>query len=248
MGGSFEIDRVLAAIGPAATNEITFQMLELMIAVRTRFIYELLYGDTAVDANGFDGLSKALVGATTELTTATNWTPAVIDTAAEALAELDKIDAWLAKIVPSAVGGMTPGMSGALPPGRRALLMNTTTLVRFKALARWAGQLQLRTDDLDREIESYKGWVLIDAGDRADGSTPLVPITSGVTEIFAATFGLDAVHAASAGGKPLVQTWMPDFTTAGAVKVGEVELGPAALVLKSTRAAGVYRNITVGTL
>jgi hypothetical protein len=248
MGGSFNIDRVLAGIGQAATNEITFQMMELMIAVRERFVREMLYGDVAVDANGFDGLSDALVGASTELTTATNWTPAVIDTQAEALIELDKIDAWLAKIVPSAVGGMTPGMSGELPAGVKALIMNTTTLVRFRALARWAGLYSVSQDNMGRQAETYRDWTLIDAGDRADGSLPVVPITAGVTEIFAATFGLDGVHAASAAGKPLVQTWLPDFSTAGAVKTGEVEMGPAAFVLKNSRAAGVYRNITVGTL
>jgi hypothetical protein len=38
---------------------------------------------------------------------------------------------------------------------------------------------------------------------------------------------------------------MPDFSTAGAVKTGEAELGPAAVVLKKTKAAGVLRNIKV---
>ncbi|WP_280953063.1 hypothetical protein [Corynebacterium diphtheriae] len=35
----------------------------------------------------------------------------------------------------------------------------------------------------------------------------------------------------------------PRLSTAGAVKRGEVELGPIAVALKSTKAAAVMRNI-----
>ncbi|WKX70042.1 hypothetical protein [Streptomyces sp. XD-27] len=43
----------------------------------------------------------------------------------------------------------------------------------------------------------------------------------------------------------LVKPWLPDFSTAYAVKRGEVELGPVAVALKATRAAAVLRNIKV---
>jgi len=42
-----------------------------------------------------------------------------------------------------------------------------------------------------------------------------------------------------------VQTWLPDFNSPGAVKSGEVELGPVAVALKATKAAAVFRNIRV---
>ena len=41
-----------------------------------------------------------------------------------------------------------------------------------------------------------------------------------------------------------VQTWLPDFSTSGAVKKGEVEMN-AALALKASKAAGVFRKIKV---
>jgi hypothetical protein len=50
---------------------------------------------------------------------------------------------------------------------------------------------------------------------------------------------------ASRSTGPLLQKWLPDFTTAGAVKTGEVELGPVAVALKATKAAAVYRNVKV---
>lgn len=69
--------------------------------------------------------------------------------------------------------------------------------------------------------------------------------STGLTDLYAVRFGLDAVHGVSMLGSPLVQQWLPDFTTAGAVKTGEVELGPSAVVLKASRAAGVLRNLKV---
>jgi hypothetical protein len=243
MGSSFELDRTLANIGPAATNETTFQMMEAMIAVRERFVREFLYGDTAVDAATFDGLSKALTGTSTELSTATNW--ATVATAVNAMLEFDKIDLWLAKMVASKVGSMTPGQPGAVPAGVRALLFNSVSLAQFRRMARFANLTTMTKDNFDQDIESYRGWRLIDLGDRADGTNPIIPITANVSEVFAVSLGLDAAHAASAAGAPLVRTYLPDFSTAGAVKLGEVELGPAAFVLRSTRCCGVYRSITV---
>jgi len=244
MGGAFSVDRVLANLGPAATNELTFQLQQLLTSVRIRFCQEVILGDTAVDATGFDGLDKALTGTTTELTTSTNWTPATINTQVLANAELDKLDEWLSRIVPSHTGGGDQGAPGALPPGRKAILGNTKSIMRLKALARWASLATSAKDDLGRQIDMYGDWVLVDLGDRMDGSAPIIPISSNATAIYAVTFGLDAFHGVSTSG-PLVQTWMPDFSSAGAVKSGEVEMGPVAMVLKNTKAAGVYRNITV---
>lgn len=245
LGGAFSVDRVLANLGAAATNEVTFQMQQMLTSIRTRFLQEVILGDTAVDALGFDGLDKGLTGTGTELTTATNWTPASITTQPLAMAELDKIDEWLSRIVPSHVGGGDAGSPGALPPGVKAILGNTKSITRLKALARWAGLYTATKDDLGRQIEMYGDWVLQDLGDRMDGSSPIIPITTNATAIYAVTFGLDAFHGASVAGSPLTNTYLPDFTTSGAVKSGEIELGPVAMVLKNTKSAGVYRNITV---
>ncbi|MFJ6935696.1 major capsid protein [Streptomyces sp. NPDC101132] len=246
MGGSFSVDRVLANLGQSATNEVTFQMQQMETSIRTRFAQELILGDTAVDANGFDGLSKLLVGSTTERTaTVSDWTATTVVTQALAMARLDEVDEWLSTIVPSHTGGGDQGAPGALPPGVKAILGNTKSITRFKALARWAAMYTEEKDSLGRRIMSYGDWVLVDIGDRADGSAPIIPVSSSSTDLYAVTFGLDSVHAASAAGQPLVQTWLPDFSTAGAVKTGEIEMGPAALVVKNTKAAGVLRGIDV---
>lgn len=246
MGGSFSVDRVLSNLGASATNEVTFQMQQLLTAIRTRFAQELILGDTAVDANGFDGLSKILTGTTTEVTaTVADWTAATVITQALAMARLDEVDEWLSRIVPSHTGGGDQGTPGGLPAGVKAILGNTKSITRFKALARWAGIYTETKDNLGRMISMYGDWVLQDLGDRADGASPIIPVSSSATDLYAVTFGLDSVHAATPAGQPLVQTWLPDFSHAGAVKTGEIEMGPAALVVKNTKAAGVLRAIDV---
>lgn len=243
ISSAFEVDRVLANLGPASSNEVAFQMREAMVAVRERTVREMLYGDDSVNTATFDGLSVALVGASTELTTSTNWT--TVATQVAALQELDKLDAWLSNIVPSVMGSGTPGAPGGVPPGTRAILGNTRSMTRLKNLLRWASLGVVSKDNFDQDVISYRGYVLVDIGDRADGASSIIPTTSNVTEIFAVSLGVDAVHMASVNGAPPIRAWLPDFTTSGAVKKGEVELGPTAFVLKSTKSAGVYRNITV---
>ncbi|MEU6535516.1 major capsid protein [Streptomyces sp. NPDC047000] len=266
LGGSFAVDRVLARLGQAQTNEITFQMQQLLTATRTRFQDELINGDTAVDDNGFDGLDKALTGTATEYLPVNegvtagylDWTRGTIDTQAEAMAQLDVVDDFLSRIVPSHTGGGDQGMPGALPPGVKAILGNTKSITRLRALARWAGIYAQSKDDLGRQIEYYGPWVLQDLGDNALGSAPIIPIETrdadgaggggnitNLTDIYAASFGLDTLHGASVAGVPLVQTWMPDFSQSGAVKSGEIEMGPAAMVLRNTKGCGVLRNLKV---
>lgn len=265
-GGAFEVDRVLANLGQPATNEVTFQMQQLLTATQQKWQEELINGDTAVDANGFDGLDKSLTGTATEYDPLDNgvaagyldWTAATINTQALAMAALDRLDEMLAQIIPSKTGGGDLGAPGALPPGEKAILGNTKSITRIRSLARWAGLYTADKDDVGRRVERYGDWTLVDLGNGMQGSSPIVPIYSadadeggaggsitGLTDIYAVSFGLDALHGAAVAGKPLVETWMPDFTRAGAVKTGEIEMGPTAMVLKNTKACGVLRKVKV---
>jgi hypothetical protein len=252
LGGAFTLDRILANLGPAATNELSFQMQQLMTGMKIRFQQEVILGDTAVDSAGFDGLSKALTGTSTEKTvnylggTTTDWRPQTVITQVEANKRLDEVDDWLSLIVPSHTGSGDQGEPGALPAGTRAILGNTKSIARVRSLARWAALYTNDKDDLGRQVERYGPWVLVDIGDRFDGSAPIIPITAGgLTDLYAVTFGLDAFHGVSTAGSPMVRSWLPDFSVAGAVKSGEVEMGPLAMVLKNTRSAAVLRGIQV---
>lgn len=266
LGGTFQIDRVLANLGQAATNEVSFQMQQLLTAVRTTWQDAVINGDIAVDANGFDGLDKALTGTSTEYLPLNNgtstgyldWTKGTVNSEDLALSALDTLDEFLSTIVPSQTGGGDQGAPDSLPPGVKAILGNTVSITRIRALARRASLFTQTTDSLGRTIEMYGNWALIDLGDKADGSAPIIPIESrdadgggaggsitNLTDIYAVTFGLDSFHGASVAGNPLVRTWMPPMDLPGAVKNGEIEMGPSAPVLKNTKAAAVLRNVKV---
>lgn len=267
LGGSFEIDRVLAELGQASTNEVTFQMQQLLTGVRMKFQQELVLGDTAVDADGFDGLDKLLTGAETEYkpldegesTGYLDWTPGTINSQSLAMAAMDVLDGWLSRIVPSTSGGGDLGRDGALPAGVKAILGNTRSITRVRALARWAGMYTAERDDLGRHVEMYGPWTLVDIGDNMTGSAPIIPIESrdadedggttpavdGLTDLYAVSFGLDSFHGASVAGRGLVSTYMPPFDLPGVVKKGEIEMGPVAAVLRNIKSCGVLRNVKV---
>jgi hypothetical protein len=241
LGGSFQIDRVLDAI--AASAETEFQMINKIAGANAAFNDAVINGDTAVDANGFDGLSKALTGSSTELGAAavTDWT-AIAAGNDSSFAALDAVD----ELVHLLNGPAT------------ALLGNTKLLARLRGLARRANMYTsspviINENDPNGSIlvEQFGNIVLVDMGTKAGTSTDVIPVTNKTvatvtgdfTDLYAVRLGLDAFHGVSMAGQPLVKTWLPDFSTAGAVKTGEVELGPVSVALKATKGAAVLRNI-----
>jgi hypothetical protein len=249
-GGAFELDRVLRNLGQAATNEEQFQLQQLGISTQMKFNEMVILGDTAVDPNAVTGLAKTLTGTSNEVAgSALDLRAVTINTQALALQALDILDAWLSGVYASRVGsGQSSSVTGALPPGRLVLLGNTALITRLKAIMRWSA-LYTQTDiGLGQKVDSYGPWQLVDLGDRNDGTGPIIPIGvtgTGETDLYAVSLGMDALHAASVGGQPLLQYFPPEWNAPGAVKIGELEMGPAALVLKSTKAAGVYKKIKV---
>lgn len=227
LGGAFQIDRVLANLGPAATNEVALQMQQKVRAVQAEFGNAVINGDSAVDEDSFDGLSKALTGSSTEITDGFDWT-GVADPSA-ALGVLNELDDFL----------------GNLDDQPQAIITNKRVIAQIRAAARHANMYAREAGPRDSYFETYGGVRLIDAGKRAGSNEDVIPVEGGTTDMYAVRFGLDAFHGVSTAGGNLVKTWAPDFTTPGAVKTGEVELGPVGVVLKKTKAAAVARGIAV---
>ena len=246
LGGSFEVDRVIAKIGPAASGSVALNLSQTIKATATKFQDSVINGDVAVDANGFDGLDKALVGSTTEAgtTAVTDWRDFDSNPRAEHKA-LDAIDEFL-----SLLDGAPTVMLG-----------NSKVLARVRAAARRAGMYTKNPiDDLlgpdGRPIvrEQYGNLTFLDPGAKAGTNNPIIPIvtrtvggtsTTGLTDLYAYRVGLNGFHGVSTVGGELITTYLPDFNTPKAVKYGEVEMGPVSVALKSTKAAAVLRNIRV---
>lgn len=235
LGGSFEIDRVLANLGPEASGAVALNITQKVKAATTLFQDAVINGDTATDANAFDGLDKALTGSTTEdKTSKPDWT----DMSDNGFKILDSLDAFLS----------------LLDGDPTVLVGNTKALAKIRAAAR---RTSMYTKDPVEDLlgangrpitrETYGNILLVDAGAKAGTNDPIIPVdpTTGTSAVYAYRVGLDGFHGVSVSGGQLVQTWLPDFTTVNAVKKGEVELGPIAVALKATKAAAVLRGVKV---
>ena len=229
-GGAFQVDRVIANMG-GIINEVTFQMQQKVKAASALFNDTVINGDSGVDARVFDGLEKAVTGSSTEIVP--NAAIALDSTAnvtANYVEFLDILDEFLMNL------DGEPGFIGG----------NLKLVAKIRACARRAGMYQVTKNDFGQQIERYGNIPLIDFGAKAGSNDPVVPIdgVSGETSLYVARLALDGFHAVSMAGVPPVQTWLPDYSTAGAVKTGEVEM-VAAVVLKATKAAGILRRIKV---
>lgn len=228
-GGSYEIDRVIANMG-GIVSEIELQQSQKIKAAQALFNDTFINGDSAVDTNAFDGLEKALAGSSTEY----NAAGAVVDlSTSQNVTEnyqyfLDMLDEFL--------GGLdgTPSF----------LAGNTKLISKIRACARRAAMYQTTKNDWGVQVESYGNIPFVDMGAKPGSNEDVIPTNEGCTSLYVARLALDGLHGVSFAGMAPIQTWLPDFTTAGAVKKGEVEMN-AAIALKASKAAGVFRNIKV---
>lgn len=227
-GGAYEVDRLIADMGGIA-DEVALQSAQKVKAASALFSDTIINGNSSVDANVFDGLDVAITGSDTEFipTAAIDLSTSEAVTA-NAVAFVDAVDEWLATM-----------------DGTDAIMCNSKILAKFRAVARRMGMYQVKMNNFGQKVEYYGEIPLVDLGAKAGSNDPIVAIDgSGETSMYAVRFGIDGFHAISMSGQAPVKIWLPDFSTAGAVKKGEVEM-VAGCALKSTKAAGVFRNIKV---
>ncbi|EJW16992.1 phage capsid protein [Paenibacillus alvei] len=228
-GGTFQIDRIIAGMG-GIVSEVQLQLEQKVKAAQALFNDTVINGDSAVEAKAFDGLEKALTGSSTEYLP----TDAIDLSTSEAVDKnykvfLDQLDEFLM------------GLDGT-PSG---IMGNLKLIAKIRACARRAGMYTISRDEFGRQVEKYNETPLVDLGAKTGTNDPVVATkASGETSLFAVRLGLDGFHGVSMAGQPPVRTWLPDYTTSGAVKTGEVEM-VAAVALKATKAAGVMRKIKV---
>ena len=230
-GGAFEIDRIIAGMG-GIVDEVAWQANQKVKAASALFSDTIINGNTSTNEDVFDGLDVALTGSATEI----NASGSAIDLSTSALVTsncmgfLDSLDEFL----------------GELDGTPDALLMNGKMAAKMRAVSRRSGMYQTTKDNFGRQVEYYGNIPFVDVGAKAGSNSPIIAIdgSAGTTSIYAVRFGMDAFHAISMAGQAPVKIWLPDFSTAGAVKKGEVEM-VAGCALKTTKSCGVLRNIKV---
>lgn len=229
-GGSYEIDRVIASMG-GIVSEVELQQAQKIKAAQALFNDTFINGDSAKSAKAFDGLDKALTGSDTEY----NKTGTIDLSTSDLVTKnyqyfLDALDEFLMILdgTPSFIAG------------------NTKLIAKLRACARRASMYSTTKDNWGQQVEYYGDIPFVDLKTKPGTNTDVVATdgSAGTTSLYAGRLGLDGLHGVSFSGVAPVQAWLPDFTTAGAVKKGEVEMN-AAIALKASKAAGVFRGIKV---
>ncbi|WCG33981.1 major capsid protein [Enterococcus dispar] len=237
-GGSYEVDRVIQNTS-GQLNESAFQMEQKIKGAANLFHYTAINGDSAVDADSFDGLDKMLTGSSTEL--GTDKVTDLTDVTNTKFKILESIDDFLSEL-----------------DGKPTMLMGNGKLINMlQSLARQAGFYSRVEDAFGRKVGAYDGIPMVDLGYFYNGTThktdPVVANATrtigeaevtGLTDLYAVSLGLDGFHGVTPLGSAGITAYMPNFTTPGAVKKGEVEM-VAGVALKATRKAGVLRNLKV---
>ena len=177
LGGSFEVDRVIANTS-GAVDEIDFQLKEKTKAGANYFHNLVINGTSATSGAGFvvntfDGLKKILSGSDTEYTSESDIsTSALLDTNYNAF--LDELDAFISKLAEK------PDI----------LLMNNEMLTKTRAAARRAGFYERSVDGFGRTVEKYNGIPMMDAGQYYNGSATVDVIETSTLEGWAGGDGI----------------------------------------------------------
>lgn len=229
-GGKFGIDRVIQKHVKGVTNELAFQMQQKIQGATALFSDTFFNGSVAENEDTFDGLDVALTGSDTEVTPT-----ALIDLTSTAALDTNY------KIFLDYVEDMLAGLDGT----PTFLAMNKKMRSAFNKVGRRTVAYTETRDEFGRPVQYYNGIQLLTIGDKPNSANPIIEnhSTNG-TSLYAVRVGLDGVCAITPEGDDIISVYMPDFTTPGAVKDGEVEM-VAGMALKKTKAAGVLRKIKV---
>lgn len=175
LGGEYVVDRFLQQTRGNLVNLLDQQQRMKTKSINAKYSDAFINGDTAVDANSFNGLKKRLTGAQV-VSAGVNGIPIVGNGTTDIDAFFDQLDNLI-----------------GLVPGCDVLYTNQQVLAKFRSASRRKTSNQTTVDSLGRTVDMYNGIPILDIGKKAD-QTQIIPQTetqgsSGVaSSIYAAHF------------------------------------------------------------
>lgn len=161
LGGDYVVDRFLEQTSSGSVASLVAAQRDMKArSVSAKFADTFINGDTAVDANSFNGLKKRLTGGQL-LSSGTNGAAMNTD-AATRTAFLDRLDALL-----------------ALVPGANAIYANAQVIAMLRTVFRNTTINNYTVDELTGapvEVPTWQGIPILDAGKKAD-QTAVIPQT-----------------------------------------------------------------------
>lgn len=208
LSDSWDMDRV--------TKDAAEDLYQLYLegsknAIIRKFNKAIINGDTATEADGFDGLNKALTGSDTEISSAVDLSTITKDSALAFAEEMDTLLSLLTR---------TPD----------ALMVSPTMKVKINAICRVLGINNITMDTAGKSVSSWDG---IHIEEMRDGALT-------TNDIYVVCFGMEDFHGITLKGGNAIGVHLPDWDAPGAVKTGDAEF-VCGCALKKTKAAGVLR-------
>lgn len=180
LGGDADVDRFLQLTRSDLIDQRATQVEMKARSIAHKFNDAFINGDTAVDANAFDGLKKRITGGQL-LSTQLGANGAQINTDSTTRQNFfDALDALIAAV-----------------PSVDVLLTNRQVLSKYRSAARRETMQQTTVDSLGRTVDVYNGIPIVDIGNKADG-TQIIPATetqgtsTDASSIYAVHFGAGA--------------------------------------------------------
>lgn len=190
LSDSWNMDRVAYA----ANNDLyLLKVTESKDAIIRAFGDAFINGDTETDANGFDGLSKALTETSTEFTSAVDLSAITKDSALVFASEMDD-------------------MLGALTRDPDVLIVSRKMKSRMNAICRILGINAVTMDTAGHRIQAWDGIPI----EEVRGNALLT------NDVYAACLGMEDLHGITLK-ENAISVNVPDWTQPGAVKTGDAE-------------------------
>ena len=186
LGGDADVDTFLVKTGGNLADLRVTQNNMKSKAAAYKFDDSFINGDTAVDANSFDGLKKRLTGAQV-IVAGVNGLSILGAADADRHAFLDQLDLLIAQVL-------------GINASNGALYMNAAVKAKIASSARRLTTYDQTVDSFGRHIQMYNGIPLLDIGNKADG-TLVIPQTETQGTAVGTTSSIYAVKFGSGEGE-----------------------------------------------
>ena len=229
LGGSYEIDRVLARDEVQVIGEVDFQTREKAKAAVAKFHDLFINGNATTNPDEFDGLKKI----------ATDRNVHIVDGNKLDLTDADKVKANGQALL-YALRQVFKGTEGFTHMG-----MNSDMFAVFQTVADFLPNVSYTRDEMGNVTYWYGSTRIVGLGQKPGTATEIIETRAdGTTDIYFWREGLTGVHGVSPDGSNLVEVHYPNFTEAKAVHAGDVEF-VTAIVAKKLNSVGMLTNILV---
>ena len=183
LGGDADVDTFLVKTGGQIADLRATQTAGKVKAATYKYQDAFFNGDTAVDANSFDGLKKRLTGAQV-VAAGTNGIPVVGNGGSDAHAFFDALDTLVSRV---------PGLTAQ----NGAIYANAAIIAKIRSAGRRLGGVDMVNEDLTtKRVMTWNGIPVLDPGQTASGidilpQTETQGTSTVASSVYAVKFGSD---------------------------------------------------------